>query len=101
MDIADRVRKIQTRHRADFADEGFNNELKFGLVEVVYEWAKGMVRSFSPLPLPLLVRGVLTRISAIRANHDSHRCTRGNNRSRNYSIRRNLSRSKGRSSYCR
>jgi antiviral helicase SKI2 len=44
MQITERVRAVQTRHRADFADEGFNNDLKFGLVEVVYEWAKGMVR---------------------------------------------------------
>lgn len=46
MEITERVRAVQTRHRADFADEGFNNDLKFGLVEVVYEWAKGMVRLF-------------------------------------------------------
>lgn len=41
---------MQDRHRANFADEGFNGsgELKFGLMEVVYEWARGMVRS---LPL--------------------------------------------------
>lgn len=37
---------VQERNRANFADEGFNGsgELKFGLIEVVYEWAKGMVR---------------------------------------------------------
>lgn len=36
---------VQERNRANFADEGFNGsgELKFGLIEVVYEWAKGMV----------------------------------------------------------
>lgn len=46
--ITERVEAIQTRHRADFADEGFNSALKFGLVEVVYEWAKGMVRDLLP-----------------------------------------------------
>lgn len=41
---------VQERNRANFADEGFNGagELKFGLIEVVYEWAKGMV---SPEPV--------------------------------------------------
>lgn len=41
---------VQERNRANFADEGFNGtgELKFGLIEVVYEWAKGMVRFRSP-----------------------------------------------------
>ncbi|GAA6054578.1 hypothetical protein NBRC10513_003468 [Rhodotorula toruloides] len=40
----DRVVAVQERHRANFADEGFNGsgELKFGLTEVVYEWARGM-----------------------------------------------------------
>ncbi|GAA6001294.1 SKI complex RNA helicase subunit SKI2 [Rhodotorula paludigena] len=40
----DRVTAVQERNRANFADEGFNGtgELKFGLMEVVYEWAKGM-----------------------------------------------------------
>ncbi|TNY19936.1 translation repressor [Rhodotorula diobovata] len=40
----ERVTAVQDRHRANFADEGFNGsgELKFGLMEVVYEWARGM-----------------------------------------------------------
>lgn len=40
---------VQERNRANFADEGFNGsgELKFGLIEVVYEWAKGMVSLFA------------------------------------------------------
>ncbi|GAA5985422.1 hypothetical protein JCM11641_000152 [Rhodosporidiobolus odoratus] len=44
LNTADRVIRVQDRHRANFADEGFNGdgELKFGLMEVVYEWAKGM-----------------------------------------------------------
>ncbi|GAA5870547.1 hypothetical protein JCM8547_002045 [Rhodosporidiobolus lusitaniae] len=46
---AERVMRVQERHRANFADEGFNGsgELRFGLVEVCYEWAKGM--SFSQI----------------------------------------------------
>ncbi|GAA5893928.1 hypothetical protein JCM8208_001280 [Rhodotorula glutinis] len=41
----DRITAVQDRHRANFADDGaFNGsgELKFGLMEVVYEWARGM-----------------------------------------------------------
>ncbi|KAM0746373.1 translation repressor [Meredithblackwellia eburnea MCA 4105] len=45
LDIAERVRRVQAAHRADIAEEGFSTELKFGLVEVVYEWAKGMAFS--------------------------------------------------------
>lgn len=43
--ISDRVLAVQTRHRANFADEGFNNsgDLRWGLTEVCFEWAKGMV----------------------------------------------------------
>ena len=40
MAIADRVGRIQDRHKVP--GEEFR-ALKFGLVEVVYEWAKGMV----------------------------------------------------------
>lgn len=43
MDVAETVRSVQAKHRADVADEGFAISLKFNLVEVVYEWAKGMV----------------------------------------------------------
>lgn len=39
--ITDRVGRIQDRHKV--AAEGFRFTLKTGLVEVVYEWAKGMV----------------------------------------------------------
>ena len=41
MAISDRVGAVQDRHKV--AAEGFRSSLKFGLVEVVYEWAKGMV----------------------------------------------------------
>ena len=39
--ISDRVGRVQDFHKV--AIEDFRSNLKFGLVEVVYEWAKGMV----------------------------------------------------------
>lgn len=39
--IADRVGGVQDRHKVPADD--FRSSLKFGLMEVVYEWAKGMV----------------------------------------------------------
>lgn len=44
MAIADRVGGVQDRHKVSAAD--VEKKLKFGLVEVVYEWAKGMVSAF-------------------------------------------------------
>ena len=41
--IADRVGKVQLSHKVG---EDLDARLKFGLVEVVYEWAKGMVSIF-------------------------------------------------------
>lgn len=41
IDIAGRVLRVQEHHQ--IAAEEFRSTLKFGLVEVVYEWAKGMV----------------------------------------------------------
>jgi antiviral helicase SKI2 len=40
--IADRIGRIQDAHKVVAAD--FQAALKFGLMEVVYEWARGMVR---------------------------------------------------------
>lgn len=42
--ISDRVGHIQDFHKVPAED--FRSNLKFGLVEVVYEWAKGMVSDF-------------------------------------------------------
>jgi antiviral helicase SKI2 len=39
--IAERVGRVQDSHKVAEAD--FEKALKFGLMEVVYEWAKGMV----------------------------------------------------------
>lgn len=41
MAISDRVGRIQDLKKV--VAEEFRTNLKFGLVEVVYEWAKGMV----------------------------------------------------------
>ncbi|KZV82840.1 ATP-dependent RNA helicase [Exidia glandulosa HHB12029] len=41
--IADRVGRVQLQHRV--SEQDFENKIKSGLVEVVYEWAKGMVRA--------------------------------------------------------
>lgn len=39
MAVAERVGRVQDRHKVSTMD--FEKKLKFGLVEVVYEWAKG------------------------------------------------------------
>jgi antiviral helicase SKI2 len=39
--ISERVGRLQDSHKVVAAE--FQSSLKFGLVEVVYEWAKGMV----------------------------------------------------------
>lgn len=39
--ISDRVGRLQDKHKV--ATEEFRSKLNFGLAEVVYEWAKGMV----------------------------------------------------------
>lgn len=41
LDIADRVGKVQDKHKV--VAEEHKKELGFGLIEVVYEWAKGTV----------------------------------------------------------
>jgi hypothetical protein len=42
--LADRVTAAQIARRAVVAEDGVDsNKLNFGLSEVVYEWAKGMV----------------------------------------------------------
>jgi antiviral helicase SKI2 len=45
--ISERVGRVQDSHKV--AVEDFSSNIKFGLVEVVYEWAKGMVNSSLPL----------------------------------------------------
>ncbi len=45
--ISDRVSSIQDQHKV--AAEDLRSDLKFGLTEVVYEWAKGMVSCHLPI----------------------------------------------------
>lgn len=62
--IADRVARTQDYHKVPGQDF---RQLKFGLMEVVYEWAKGMVR------LPRLGESLTdsgrVAAAAIRADH--------------------------------
>ena len=37
------IAEIECQFKLDVISEDADKELKFGLVEVVYEWAKGMV----------------------------------------------------------
>jgi len=61
--ISDRVGRIQDSHKV--ASEDFRTKLKFGLVEVVYEWAKGMpfeqITSLTDVAEGTIVR-VITRL---------------------------------------
>lgn len=53
--IADRVTAVQVAQRATVAEEGAeSNNLNFGLSEVVYEWARGMVNRDHHLSLAWL-----------------------------------------------
>lgn len=40
---ATRIAEIEHQFRLDGTSEDADKELKFGLIEVVYEWANGMV----------------------------------------------------------
>jgi antiviral helicase SKI2 len=44
--ISDRVGRIQDHYQV--MTQSFQSNIKFGLVEVVYEWAKGMASFGSP-----------------------------------------------------
>ncbi|CAK5264477.1 unnamed protein product [Mycena citricolor] len=61
--ISDRVGRIQDAHKVAAAE--FRTDLKFGLVEVVYEWAKGMpfeqITHLTDVPEGTIVR-VITRL---------------------------------------
>ncbi|KZT41620.1 ATP-dependent RNA helicase [Sistotremastrum suecicum HHB10207 ss-3] len=60
--IADRVEVLQNRHKVA---ESTSKKLKFGLMEVVYEWAKGMpfeqITALTDVPEGTIVR-VITRL---------------------------------------
>ncbi|KAH7915723.1 ATP-dependent RNA helicase [Hygrophoropsis aurantiaca] len=61
--ISDKVGRVQDHHKV--AVESFRSNLKFGLVEVVYEWAKGMpfdqITSLTDVAEGTIVR-VITRL---------------------------------------
>ena len=61
--IADRVQRVLEKHKIE--SEDFESILKFGLVEVVYEWAKGMpfeqITQLTDVPEGTIVR-VITRL---------------------------------------
>lgn len=81
LDIAEKLGRVQDRHKVPHDD--YATTLKFGLVEAVYEWAKGMV---SPALLDLLTHSALTphlslNLAAFRADHRTYRCRRGHHRS--------------------
>lgn len=46
LEVADRVAAAQAANKVNFDD--FTTMLKTGLVEVVYEWARGMVSAERP-----------------------------------------------------
>lgn len=50
MALAERVLNVELANKV--AAEDFENKLKFGLVEVVYEWARGMVSGTCPAFCP-------------------------------------------------
>ena len=43
--VAEKLGRIQKQHIKDFVVADYVAEFKFGLVEVVFEWARGMVSS--------------------------------------------------------
>jgi len=83
--IADNVENCQLRRHVAFED--FREKFKPGLVEVVYEWAKGMVR------------GDVTNNSdhtAVQRHHQPHRRAGGHDCALHHAPRRNVSRGPGR-----
>ncbi|KAG6878176.1 hypothetical protein C0993_011249 [Termitomyces sp. T159_Od127] len=59
--ISERVGRIQDYHKV--AVEDFRSSLKFGLVEVVYEWAKGMHQPFEQITtLTDIAEGTIVRV---------------------------------------
>jgi antiviral helicase SKI2 len=61
--IAQRVNAVQERHQVIVADEGndFEGRPRFGLMEVVYEWARGM--SFNRITdLTDVLEGTIVRV---------------------------------------
>jgi antiviral helicase SKI2 len=62
--ISERVGRLQDKHKV--AAEELRGNLKFGLVEVVYEWAKGMVGRLSVMDLLQLIIDTFSLLSKSR-----------------------------------
>jgi superfamily II RNA helicase len=69
--ILERVTQVQNRHQVA-ADE-HRWTLNFGLMEAVYEWAKGMVGVYYYIKLAMIHES----FSALRPTDGSHRCSGG------------------------
>ncbi len=41
--VADRLQKVQVAHAVDTREDDIFNELHYALMDVVYNWAQGMV----------------------------------------------------------
>lgn len=52
--MAEEIALLQRKCGLQESVEDFVEQYKFGLVEVVYEWARGMVRVCAPSPVPCL-----------------------------------------------
>ena len=61
--VAEKLGRIQKQHIKDFVVADYVAEFKFGLVEVVFEWARGMVSS--PILLYLWYTTYSTRRSKL------------------------------------
>lgn len=46
--VTERVNSVQVKHRADSLGEDTSTDIRLGLVEVAYEWARGMVSERIP-----------------------------------------------------
>lgn len=95
LEIQDRVAAVSAKHRAEVEGESTRDGdvLRFGLVEVVLEWAKGMVR---PLLLSTLEPGRLTRLAAFQPDHRLDRRARRHHRPGHHEARRDVPRGEGR-----
>lgn len=73
--INDRVGRVQDRHKV--SSEEFRSELKFGLIEVVYEWAKGMpfeqITALTDVPEGTIVRCITRLDETCREVRDAAR----------------------------
>jgi superfamily II RNA helicase len=84
--ISDKIGRVQDYHKV--AASEVQTVLKFGLVEVVYEWAKGLVRPTDGVSCVQL--NFFFSSKAFRADHASDRRSRGHDRPSNNTPGRDL-----------